>query len=218
MPIGIPAMNRPARLGWQLGFGTVIVPITSAPSPGSSPGAATALVEGLWRRCWVVICAGASRPGCSDPPRVMTSSGALQSAELLLAKDTILSALPPEWWGRLQHGRRDSGCSGARLRHGWHLHRCFLRGAVDDAVLRELQSQTEIAGLTLLAERLPIETVAAGGGSVLTSKVPSPGWGRDPPGAAWTSRYRAGGPLTITDANLLLGGCGRINFSVFGER
>ena len=29
----------------------------------------------------------------------MTSSGALQSAELLLAKDTILSALPPEWWG-----------------------------------------------------------------------------------------------------------------------
>ena len=66
--------------------------------------------------------------------------------------------------------------------------------------------ETEIAGQRLMAQRLPIHTVAAGGGSIISSEgerlqVGPRSAGADPGPAC----YRRGGPLTITDANLLLG-------------
>jgi 5-oxoprolinase (ATP-hydrolysing) len=70
----------------------------------------------------------------------------------------------------------------------------------------ERASETAIAGLTLQAPMLPIHTVAAGGGSVLQFDGQrlqvGPGSAGADPGPAC---YRRGGPLTITDANLLLG-------------
>ena len=82
----------------------------------------------------------------------------------------------------------------------------FCVSSADEAALQQLQEQTEIAGLKLLATRLPIETVAAGGGSVLhcldDRLLVGPRSAGASPGPAC---YRAGGPLTITDANLLLG-------------
>jgi len=70
----------------------------------------------------------------------------------------------------------------------------------------ERSPATEIAGLELQAPMLPIHTVAAGGGSVLRFdgrrlQVGPVSAGADPGPAA----YRRGGPLTITDANVLLG-------------
>ena len=41
----------------------------------------------------------------------------------------------------------------------------FCVACADAQALRQVKEQTEIAGLQLLAPRLPIETVAAGGGS-----------------------------------------------------
>ncbi|MGA5822841.1 hydantoinase B/oxoprolinase family protein [Kitasatospora sp. NPDC094028] len=65
---------------------------------------------------------------------------------------------------------------------------------------------TRVAGVRLRAPMLAIRTVAAGGGSVLRFdgerlRVGPDSAGADPGPAC----YRRGGPLTVTDANLLLG-------------
>lgn len=66
--------------------------------------------------------------------------------------------------------------------------------------------ETTTAGITIMAPQLDINTVAAGGGSVLFWRhglfVVGPDSAGAHPGPAC---YRKGGPLTITDANLFLG-------------
>jgi 5-oxoprolinase (ATP-hydrolysing) len=83
----------------------------------------------------------------------------------------------------------------------------------------ERDSETRLAGLRIRAPILRIETVAAGGGSVChfdgarflvgphsASAVPGP------------ASYRRGGPLTVTDCNLLLGKLQPAHFpAVFGS-
>ncbi|MFF2147534.1 hydantoinase B/oxoprolinase family protein [Kitasatospora sp. NPDC058190] len=65
---------------------------------------------------------------------------------------------------------------------------------------------TQVAGVRLRAPMLAIHTVAAGGGSVLRFDGERLRVGPDSAGAApGPACYRGGGPLTVTDANLLLG-------------
>lgn len=77
---------------------------------------------------------------------------------------------------------------------------------------------TRIAGVRLRAPMLDIHTVAAGGGSVLhfdgsRYRVGPDSAGADPGPAC----YRAGGPLTVTDANVMLGRVQPARFpAVFG--
>ncbi|MFC9282192.1 hydantoinase B/oxoprolinase family protein [Streptomyces collinus] len=79
---------------------------------------------------------------------------------------------------------------------------------------------TRIAGVRLRAPMLDIHTVAAGGGSVLhfdgtRYRVGPDSAGADPGPAS----YRAGGPLTVTDANVMLGRIQPAHFPpVFGPR
>ncbi|MFQ5561989.1 MAG: hydantoinase B/oxoprolinase family protein [Parvularculaceae bacterium] len=66
--------------------------------------------------------------------------------------------------------------------------------------------ETEIAGLQLKTPMMAINTVAAGGGSILhfdgaRFRVGPDSAGADPGPAS----YRRGGPLTVTDANVLVG-------------
>ncbi len=70
----------------------------------------------------------------------------------------------------------------------------------------ERQYETEVAGVRIRAPMLSIHTVAAGGGSVLhfdgsRYRVGPDSAGADPGPAC----YRRGGPLTVTDANVMLG-------------
>ncbi|MFI6445688.1 hydantoinase B/oxoprolinase family protein [Kitasatospora sp. NPDC050543] len=70
----------------------------------------------------------------------------------------------------------------------------------------ERLSTSQVAGVRLRAPMLAIHTVAAGGGSVLhfdgsRLRVGPDSAGADPGPAS----YRAGGPLTVTDANVMLG-------------
>ena len=70
----------------------------------------------------------------------------------------------------------------------------------------ERQYETEVAGVRLRAPMLSIHTVAAGGGSVLHVGDGRYQVGPDSAGAApGPACYGRGGPLTVTDANLLLG-------------
>jgi 5-oxoprolinase (ATP-hydrolysing) len=65
---------------------------------------------------------------------------------------------------------------------------------------------TTVAGVRLRAPMLAIHTVAAGGGSVLHFDGSRYRVGPDSAGAVpGPACYRAGGPLTVTDANVMLG-------------
>lgn len=140
--------------------------------------------------------------------RVMTSSGGLQAPTSLLAKDTILSgpaggmvgavaAAQQAGVGHLPMVGVDMGGTSTDVF-------CLPAGAADRDWDRS--PETEIAGLLLTASRLPIHTVAAGGGSIIHDDggrvlVGPRSAGADPGPAC----YGRGGPLTITDAHLLLG-------------
>ncbi|WKE72808.1 hydantoinase B/oxoprolinase family protein [Streptomyces sp. WP-1] len=77
---------------------------------------------------------------------------------------------------------------------------------------------TQVAGVRLRAPMLDIHTVAAGGGSVLHFDGSRYRVGPDSAGAApGPACYRAGGPLTVTDANVMLGRIQPAHFpAVFG--
>ncbi|MEA5416713.1 hydantoinase/oxoprolinase family protein, partial [Synechococcus sp. BA-132 BA5] len=146
--------------------------------------------------------------GAAIPLRVMTSAGALQSPALLQAKDTILSgpaggmvaavaAAAAAGFGADPILGFDMGGTSTDVFH--------FDGSRGEAAW-ERSNETEIDGLRLLAPMLPIHTVAAGGGSVLhvqdgRLQVGPRSAGANPGPAC----YGRGGPLAITDANLLLG-------------
>ena len=70
----------------------------------------------------------------------------------------------------------------------------------------ERQYETEVAGVRMRAPMLAIHTVAAGGGSILHFDGGRYRVGPDSAGAApGPACYGHGGPLTVTDANVLLG-------------
>jgi 5-oxoprolinase (ATP-hydrolysing) len=82
----------------------------------------------------------------------------------------------------------------------------------------ERQYETQVAGVRMRAPMLAIHTVAAGGGSVLgfdgSRYRVGPGSAGAVPGPA---AYRRGGPLTVTDANIMLGRIQAAHFpAVFG--
>ncbi|MEB3199168.1 MAG: hydantoinase B/oxoprolinase family protein [Synechococcaceae cyanobacterium] len=140
--------------------------------------------------------------------RVMTSGGSLQAPELLQARDTILSG-PAGGMVAAVAVAREAGLSGNAIlgfdMGGTSTDVFHVEAGAADAGLERL-SETNVAGLRLQAAMLPIHTVAAGGGSVLQARggrllVGPRSAGADPGPAC----YRRGGPLTITDANLLLG-------------
>jgi 5-oxoprolinase (ATP-hydrolysing) len=84
----------------------------------------------------------------------------------------------------------------------------------------ERSSETEVAGVRIRVPMMSIHTVAAGGGSILRFdgqryRVGPASAGAHPGPAA----YRKGGPLTVTDANVLLGKIQPSRFPrVFGPR
>ncbi|WP_254965134.1 MULTISPECIES: hydantoinase B/oxoprolinase family protein [unclassified Cyanobium] len=146
--------------------------------------------------------------GADIPLRVMTSAGALRAPALLQAKDTILSGPAG--------GMVAAVAVAAAAGFGTDPILGFDMGGTSTDVFHfdgsrgeaawERSNDTEIDGLRLLAPMLPIHTVAAGGGSVLhvqdgRLQVGPRSAGANPGPAC----YGRGGPLAITDANLLLG-------------
>jgi 5-oxoprolinase (ATP-hydrolysing) len=82
----------------------------------------------------------------------------------------------------------------------------------------ERSFETEVAGVRMRAPMMHIHTVAAGGGSILSFRegrfqVGPESAGADPGPAC----YRKGGPLTVTDCNVMLGKLHPAHFpAVFG--
>ncbi|HET7546233.1 MAG TPA: hydantoinase B/oxoprolinase family protein [Usitatibacter sp.] len=84
----------------------------------------------------------------------------------------------------------------------------------------EREFETLVAGVRMRAPMMSIHTIAAGGGSILHFDGQRQRVGPDSAGAnPGPACYRRGGPLTVTDCNVMLGKIQPAHFPhVFGER
>ncbi len=192
---------------WLEGLG-IADPVLShqvSPQPRLVARGTTALVEAAIRPVLRrYLAAVQAELGPATRLRVMTSAGALQAPALLLAKDTILSGPAGGLVGALAAARLAGLAEGPVL--GFDMGGTSTDVFHTEGGAGERNRETEIVGLRLQAATLPIHTVAAGGGSVLAVRdgrltVGPRSAGADPGPAG----YGLGGPLTITDAHLLLG-------------
>ncbi|HSU99655.1 MAG TPA: hydantoinase/oxoprolinase family protein, partial [Roseiarcus sp.] len=131
----------------------------------------------------------------------MMSSGGLTSASLFAGKDAILSGPAG---GVVAMARTGIGAGFTRI-IGFDMGGTSTDVAHFDGEF-ERAFETEVAGVRMRAPMMRIHTVAAGGGSILSFdgarfRVGPASAGADPGPAA----YRRGGPLTVTDANLMAG-------------
>ena len=131
----------------------------------------------------------------------MMSSGGLTAAELFQGKDAILSGPAGGVVGMAQTGREagfdrligfDMGGTSTDVSHyDGEYERAF---------------ETEVAGVRMRAPMMLIHTVAAGGGSILHFDGARFRVGPDSAGANPGPKcYRRGGPLAVTDANVMTG-------------
>ncbi|MFZ0779459.1 MAG: hydantoinase/oxoprolinase family protein, partial [Xanthobacteraceae bacterium] len=131
----------------------------------------------------------------------MMSSGGLTAAELFRGKDAILSGPAAGVVGMAETGRSagfsrligfDMGGTSTDVSHyAGEYGRAF---------------ETEVAGVRMRAPMMLIHTVAAGGGSILHFDGARFRVGPDSAGANPGPKcYRRGGPLAVTDANVMVG-------------
>ncbi len=131
----------------------------------------------------------------------MMSSGGLTAAELFQGKDAILSGPAGGVVGLAETGREagfsrligfDMGGTSTDVSHyDGEFERAF---------------ETEVAGVRMRAPMMLIHTVAAGGGSILHFDGARFRVGPDSAGANPGPKcYRRGGPLAVTDANVMAG-------------
>ena len=131
----------------------------------------------------------------------MMSSGGLTAAELFQGKDAILSGPAGGVVGMAETGREagftrligfDMGGTSTDVSH--------FDGEYERAF------ETEVAGVRMRAPMMLIYTVAAGGGSILHFDGARFRVGPDSAGANPGPKcYRRGGPLAVTDANVMVG-------------
>lgn len=132
----------------------------------------------------------------------MTSAGGLTAAETFQGKDAILSGPAGGVVGMAETAKSagfdkvigfDMGGTSTDVTH-----------YAGDAYERTFES--EVAGIRIAVPMMRIETVAAGGGSILHFDGQRFRAGPDSAGAnPGPKAYRRGGPLCVTDANLMTG-------------
>ncbi|HET8921203.1 MAG TPA: hydantoinase/oxoprolinase family protein, partial [Xanthobacteraceae bacterium] len=141
------------------------------------------------------------RAGRGTKLMFMMSSGGLTAADLFRGKDAILSGPAAGVVGMAETGRAagfsrligfDMGGTSTDVSH--------FAGEYERAF------ETEVAGVRMRAPMMLIHTVAAGGGSILHYDGARFRVGPDSAGANPGPKcYRRGGPLAVTDANVMVG-------------
>ena len=131
----------------------------------------------------------------------MQSNGGLTAAHSFQGKDAILSGPA----GGIVGAARTAGLAGLDRIIGFDMG-----GTSTDVALYagafERAFETEVAGVRMRAPMMAINTVAAGGGSILHFDSSRYRVGPDSAGARpGPACYRNGGPLTVTDANVCVG-------------
>uniref|UniRef100_UPI001CD7105A hydantoinase B/oxoprolinase family protein n=1 Tax=Xinfangfangia pollutisoli TaxID=2865960 RepID=UPI001CD7105A len=143
----------------------------------------------------------------------MQSSGGLTEAGRFQGKDAILSGPAGGIVGMAKTAQAA----------GFHRLIGFDMGGTSTDVSHfagryERSFETEVAGVRMRAPMMDIHTVAAGGGSICAFRDGRYQVGPDSAGAdPGPASYRRGGPLTITDCNVMLGRLSPDHFpAVFG--
>ncbi len=131
----------------------------------------------------------------------MQSNGGLTEAGRFQGKDAILSGPA----GGIVGAARTAGMGGFDRIIGFDMG-----GTSTDVALYagefERAFETEVAGVRMRAPMMAINTVAAGGGSILHFDGARMRVGPDSAGAVpGPACYRRGGPLAVTDANVMVG-------------
>jgi len=183
------------------GFDYVALSHEVSPLPRFVPRAETAVADAYLTpvlRAYVEQVAGAV---AGAPLWFMTSAGALVRAEAFRGKDAVVSGPA----GGVVGVARTAESAGAAAVLGFDM------GGTSTDVCRfagvlERRDAAKVAGAKLRSPMLDVETVAAGGGSILTfdgfRALAGPASAGADPGPAC---YGRGGPATVTDANLILG-------------
>jgi 5-oxoprolinase (ATP-hydrolysing) len=131
----------------------------------------------------------------------MQSNGGLTAADRFQGKDSILSGPA----GGIVGMARTAVAAGANTLIGFDM------GGTSTDVSHysgefERAFETQVAGVRLRAPMMNIHTVAAGGGSIVHFDGTRMRVGPDSAGASpGPAAYRNGGPLTVTDCNVMLG-------------
>ncbi|NWH08431.1 MAG: hydantoinase B/oxoprolinase family protein [Alphaproteobacteria bacterium] len=193
---------RLAEIARELGFSQISLSHRVSPLMKYVPRAGTTVADAyltpVLKRYVARIEAAGDGP---LPIRFMQSNGGLTGTAHLSGKDAILSGPAAGVVGVVETAKAagftriigfDMGGTSTDVSH------------CDGAY--ERQEETEVGGVRLRVPMMAIHTVAAGGGSILTHdgmrmRAGPESAGADPGPAA----YGKGGPLTVTDANLLTG-------------
>ncbi len=144
---------------------------------------------------------GASADGKAPPLMFMQSNGGLTDAKLFQGKDAILSGPAGGVVGMTSTAK----VSGYTQLIGFDM------GGTSTDVTHfngeyERSFETEVAGVRIRAPMMHIHTVAAGGGSILSFDGARYRVGPESAGASpGPASYCRGGPLTVTDCNVMLG-------------
>ncbi len=200
------------RLAAQLldaGWRHVSVSSDLAPVIKVLPRAETTVIDAYLSPIMTRYLDGVERELAKGKLQVMTSAGGLVSRADYRAKDSLLSGPAGGVVGAAMAGRQA----------GFERIIGFDMGGTSTAVCRvdgdfDYKFEHHVGRARVLAPVLAIETVAAGGGSICGFNGDELFVGPESAGAnPGPACYGAGGPLTITDVNLLLG---RLDPAQFG--
>jgi len=198
-----------ARIARELGFGQVSVSHEVSPLAKLVGRGDTTVVDAylspILRRYVERVAGelGIAEGGGSQSPRLsfMMSSGGLTAADLFQGKDAILSGPAGGVVGMVETAK----LAGFDKVIGFDMGGTSTDVAHFDGEY-ERAFDTEVAGVRIRAPMMHIHTVAAGGGSILHYAAGRFQAGPDSAGAnPGPACYRRGGPLAVTDANVMLG-------------
>ena len=190
----------------QTGFNQVSLSHEASPLIKLVSRGDTAVVDGylspILRRyvSQVADALDAGNGGC-ERLMFMRSNGGLTDASLFEGRDAILSGPAGGVVGMVS----------TATEHGFDKLIGFDMGGTSTDVCHyagdfERSFETEVAGVRMRAPMMSIHTVAAGGGSILSFRDGRMQVGPESAGAnPGPAAYRRGGPLTVTDCNVLLG-------------
>ncbi|HUZ14008.1 MAG TPA: hydantoinase B/oxoprolinase family protein [Caulobacteraceae bacterium] len=193
--------RRAEILARQAGFEFVASSCEVSPLPRFLERAQTTVVDAYLTPVLAAHVTRLAAALAGAPLYFMTSAGALAPAQAFRGRDALVSgpaggAVGVAAVAEAAHGRPVLGLDMG----GTSTDVCRFAGAL------ERRDRAAVAGVRLRAPTLDVESVAAGGGSILAfdglrARVGPQSAGADPGPAC----YGRGGPATVTDANLVLG-------------